>query len=63
MIGFIVEEEEEVGVVRVDARRGRRMVDDRVMVGSFWVVLCWFVLRGERVYPLPSSDAQTLGSP
>jgi hypothetical protein len=28
------EEEEEEAVVRVDARRGRRMVDERVMVGS-----------------------------
>ena len=32
MRGFVDEEEEAEVVVRVDARRGRRMVDDRVMV-------------------------------
>jgi hypothetical protein len=42
MRGFVDEEEEEEVVVRVDARRGRRMVDDRVMA---WVVFGRFFFR------------------
>ena len=59
MRGFVDEEEEEEVVVRVDARRGRRMVDDRVMVWGSVCLLVSFFERG-RVETVCDSRCQTM---